>query len=174
MLLSPNQLHCTHLCLAQAQRWLSCHWQLCSSTSSLEIDVGIPGSQSLPLLLRWAWSPHSSDRSVAAWVRVLGCSHRGWAESLGRNTGDQLPRTWKKNTRKKKCCQAGFHLCTWFTRMGTENQHRQFLCIPHSRKHPFHYHPSPRQPHISLEVPYRPNKARNSTFNIFLPFSSSS
>lgn len=77
MLLSPNPQHCTHLYLARVQRWLSCHWQSCSSTSSLEIGVGIPGSQSLPLLLRWAWSPHSSDRSVAAWVPVLGCSHIG-------------------------------------------------------------------------------------------------
>lgn len=167
MLLSPNPQHCTHLYLAQAQKWLSCHWRSCSSTSSLETGVGILGSQSLPLLPRWAWSPHSSDRSVAAWVRVLGCSHRGWAESPGRNTGDQLPRTWeKRNTRKKRCCQSGFHLCTWFARMRTENQHLRFLCIPLPRKHPFHSHPSPKQHQLSW-VPYWPNKASNSAFNIF-------
>lgn len=125
-LLSPNTWHRAHLCLAQVRRWPSCHWQLCSSTSSLEIGVGTLGSQSSPLLLRWAWSPHSSDRIVAAWGPVLGYSHRGWAESPVRNTGDQSPRTWKKH-KEKRWCQSGTRLCIWFPGMGTKNKHLQFL-----------------------------------------------
>lgn len=153
-LLTPNTGHRAHLCLARVRRWPSCHWQLCSSTSSLEIGVDTLGSQSSPLLLRWAWSPHSSDRIVAAWGPVLGCSHRGWAESPERNTGDQLPRTWKKKTQGKQMLSVWHSVLYLVSRNGERKSTFSIpLCILLTRKHPFHCHFSPKYHHyVSPEI----------------------
>lgn len=172
-LLSPNTWHGAHLCLARVRRWPSCHWQLCSSTSSLEIGVDTLGSQSSPLLLRWAWSPHSSDRIVAAWGPVLGCSHRGWAESPERNTGDQLPRTWKKNTRKTDVVSLTFSFVFGFQEWGKK------INIFSSSVHPAHQRASfplsslSRVTSLCLSWSFlEDQQASSSTFNIFLPFPS--